>query len=295
MSIVINTPNGNIGRKVSQSLLDAGEALTVISRSAAKAEPLTERGAVLHQGSIDDPEVLRAAFKGAKTLLWLTPPVGRPDYHTWSVEVAKRAAALASEAGVQHVVVLSSLGAHTGPGTGPVGCLLEIEDLFRASFADVTVLRPGFFMENVLRDQATIQSMGKIFTPAPADAKMPMVATDDIAATAARVLRQPGAGHRILGVHGPEDLSQRDVAALLSEAWGKPVELVPVSLEDARAGMLQAGLPEFAADIFVEMYGAMHEGRMDPAEPRTAETTTPATFSEFARSTLVPVLNAAAS
>jgi len=295
MSIVINTPNGTIGRKVSQSILDAGEALTVISRTADKAKPLSERGATLHQGSIDDPEVLRAAFRGAKTLFWLTPPVGRPDYFAWSVEAAKRAAALASEAGIQHVVVLSSIGAQNGPGTGPVGCLLEIEDLFRASFANVTVLRPGFFMENLFRDLATIQSMGTIFTPLPADAKVPMVAADDIAATATAALRQPGSGHRTIGVHGPTDLSQRDVAALVSEAWGRPVKLVPVSLEDARAGMVQAGLPEFAVDIVIEMFAAARDGRMNAAEPRTAETTTPTSFAEFARTTLVPALNSAAS
>lgn len=295
MSIVINTPNGNIGRKVSQSLLDAGESLTVISRSADKAKPLSERGAKVHQGSIDDPEVLRAAFQGAKTLFWLTPPIAGPDYHAWSVAAAKRAAALASEAGIQHIVVLSSVGAQTGPGTGPVGCLLEIEELFQASFADVTVLRPGFFMENLFRDLGTIQGMGTIFTPAPADAKMPMVATDDIAATATAALRQPGSGHRILGIHGPADLDQHEVAALISEAWGRPVKLVQVSLEDARAGMVQAGVPDFAADIYIEMYAAMHDGRMSPAEPRTAETTTPTSFAEFARTTLVPALNSAAS
>ena len=36
MSIVINTPNGTIGRAVSEALLDAGEQLVVISRSAAR-------------------------------------------------------------------------------------------------------------------------------------------------------------------------------------------------------------------------------------------------------------------
>jgi len=295
MSIVINTPNGTIGRKVSQNLLDALEAITVISRSADKAKPLVERGATLQQGSIDDPEVLRAAFSGAKALFWLTPPVGRPDYSTWSVEAAKRAAALASEAGIQHVVMVSSIGAQNGPGTGPISSFLEIEEIFRASFTNVTVLRPGFFMENIFRDLPTIQSMGTIFTPIPADAKMPMVATDDIAAIATAALRQPGSGHRILGVHGPTDLCQRDVAALISEAWGRPVKLVPVSLEDARAGMVQAGLPEFAIDTFIEMFVAMRDGRMNAAEPRTAETTTPTSFAEFARTTLVPALNSAAS
>lgn len=68
-----------------------------------------------------------------------------------------------------------------------------------------------------------------------------------------------------------------------------------VGLEDARGAMLQAGLPEFAADIFVEMYGAILDGRMDPAEPRTEQSTTQTPFSQFARDVLVPALSTEAS
>jgi len=296
MSIVINTPNGTIGRKVSLALLDAGEPLTVISRSAEKAAPLADRGAVLHVGSIDDPGVLKAAFAGAKTLFWLTPPAGRPDYHAWSISAAERAAALAAEAGIGHVVVLSSIGAQTGPGTGPVGCLLAIEEIFRGRFDDVTVLRPGYFMENLFRDLPTIQSMGTIFSPVPADVRAPMVATDDIATSATRELRGGGGrGHRILGLHGPVDLSNGEVVELLAEAWGRPIKYVQITLDDTRRGMINAGLPVFAADLYTEMYTAMLDGRMGAAEPRTAETTTPTSFAAFARTTLVPALAEAAS
>lgn len=292
-TIVINTPNGTIGRRTAELVLDGGAALTVISRSAEKAAPLAARGARVALGSTDDPALLQAAFAGADSLFWVTPPAGRPDYHDWSVAAARAGAAAASEAGVRHVVVLSSVGAHTGRGTGPVGVLLEVEDAFRAVAPDVTVLRPGFFMENLFRDLPTIQAMGRFFSPVPADKKVSMIATVDIAAAAARELLAPRAGHRILGLHGPEDLTYAEVAALIAEAWGRPVTYVQVGVEDARRGMLGAGLPAHAADIFCELYQAILDGRMDPAEPRTAETTTPTRLGTFLREVFVPALGAA--
>ncbi|MCA9657919.1 MAG: NmrA family NAD(P)-binding protein [Myxococcales bacterium] len=295
-SIVINTPNGTIGRKVADALLDAGESLTVISRTADKAAALTERGAKLVEGSIDDAAVIKAAFDGADRLFWLTPPAGyRPDYHEWSVKAAEQAAALASEAGIKHVVVLSSVGAHSGRGTGPVGCLLEVEEAFKAKIPHVTILRPGFFFENLFRDQMTIQTMGKIFSPAPGDKKFPMIGTDDIAAAAVDALRGTGDGHQVLGLHGPEDLTYTELAKQLSEAWGREVSFVQVGLEDARGAMVGAGLPQFAADIFVEMYDAMLKGAMDPAEARDEATTTPSTFRDFAKNVFVPALAGASA
>ena len=52
------------------------------------------------------------------------------------------------------------------------------------------------------------------------------------------------------------------------------------------------GMPDFLVEIVLEMYAAYRDGRMDPAEPRTPETTTPTTLAEFARTKLVPTIKA---
>jgi len=293
MSIVINTPNGNIGRSLALALLDAGEAITVISRDAQRVEALVERGASVVEGSLDDEATLKAAFEGATALFWLSPPIMAPDFIEQGRRNAERAARLAAQAGIERVVVLSSAGAQSGAGVGPVSALGPIEQAFREQIAHVTVLRAGFFMENYLRDLGTIASMGKVFGPVDADRPMPMVSTSDIAGRAAEVLRDRSwDGHRTLGVHGPRDLSFAAAAKQIGEALGRPVEYVQVSFEQARAGMLQAGLPEFGADVYLEMYQAMNDGRMDPAEPRDAASTTPTEIGQFARTVLAPALEA---
>lgn len=295
MSIVINTPNGNIGRQLALLLLDAGEAITVISRDAAKAAPLAERGARVVEGSIEDEAVLRDAFEGATGLFWLTPPNLAPGFHAKARENAERAASLAKAAGIERVVVLSSTGAHSGPGVGPVSALRPVEEAFEAALPNVVGLRAGFFMENYLRDLGTIAAMGKIFSPAQADHRVPVVATADIARRASELLEDGFEGHLALGVHGPRDLSPRESAAILAEALGRPVEYVQVTPEQALGGMVEAGVPEYAAGQYVEMFGALNEGRMDPAEPRNAASTTSTELHDFATQVLRPAVERAAA
>jgi uncharacterized protein YbjT (DUF2867 family) len=293
MSIVINAPTSNIGRALAPRLLDAGERVTVLSRDKKKVDDLLRRGARVVEGSFEEPALLAKALEGAEALFWLTPPPARPDYYAWATKCAKQAAAAAKKTGVRRAVVVSSMGAHTGPGTGPVGPAREMENEFEASLPAVVSLRPGIFMENFLQSTDMIAKDGQIFVPIPANKRWPLVATADIAAKAACWLLDRGwSGHHRVGVHGPKDLSSDEAAAIISSVLGKPVKSVDATLDQARGAMNGMGMPDFVVEIIAEMYVAFREGRLDPAEPRTPDTTTPTTLAEFARTTLVPAIRA---
>jgi uncharacterized protein YbjT (DUF2867 family) len=288
MRIVVNTPNGHIGRALVRHLLTGGAEVTGIARDPAKVADLA--GLRVVQGDLEDEAVLARAFEGADAVFWLSPPAVRPDYVDWAAANARRAAGVAKRLDVRRAVVLSSIGAQNGPGTGPIAAVAAAEDAFRAALPDVAALRPGYFFENLFNSAATLAGAGALFLPLPAGKKFPMVATADIAAKAAEALLAEWRGHRTVGVHGPADLSHDEVTAVLSEALGRPIRYVEVTVEQARAGMQQAGLPDFAARLYGEMYQAMIDGRVDPAEPRTPETTTPTTLAAFARDVLRPAL-----
>jgi len=295
MSIVINTPTSNIGRALAARLLDAGESITVLSRDRQKVDELVLRGACVVEGSFEEPALLDEALEGAEALFWLTPPPARPDYYSWATRCAKQAAAAAKKAGVRRAVVLSSAGAHTGPGTGAVGPAREIENEFEAKLPAVVSLRPGIFMENFLLSAELIANAGQIFTPLPSGKRWPLVATADIADKAASWLLDRGwTGHHRVGVHGPVDLSTDEAAAIISSALGKPVKNIETTIEQARGALKGMGMPDFIVEIILEMYVAFREGRLDQAEPRTPDTTTPTTLAQFARTTLVPAIRARA-
>jgi uncharacterized protein YbjT (DUF2867 family) len=292
MSIVINTPTSNIGRALATRLLDAGEGVTVMSRDKKKVDELHRRGAHVIEGSFEDPALLAEALEGAEALFWLTPPPARPDYYDWAVRCAKQAAATAKKAGARRAVVLSSAGAHTGPGTGAVGPAREIESEFEAALPAVVSLRPGIFMENFLLSTELIAKAGKIFTPLPSGKRWPLVATPDIAVKAACwLLDRNWTGHHRIGVHGPKDLSTDEAAAIISSVLGRPVQNIETTIDQARGALSGMGMPDFLVEIILEMYVAFREGRLDQAEPRTPDTTTPTTLAEFARTTLVPAIH----
>jgi len=294
MSIVINTPTSNIGRALAARLLDAGERITVLSRDKKKVDELLRRGARVVEGSFEEPALLAEALEGAEALFWLTPPPARSGYYAWAIKCAKQAAAAAKKAGVRRAVVISSAGAHTGPGTGAVGPAREMENDFEAALPAVVSLRPGIFMENFLLPTDMIAKAGQIFTPLPAGKRWPLVATANIAAKAACWLLDRGwSGHHRVGVHGPKDLSTDEAAAIISSALGEPVKCVETTIDQARGALTGMGMPDFIVEIIVEMYVAFREGRLDQAEPRTPDTTTPTTLAEFTRTTLIPAIRAA--
>jgi uncharacterized protein YbjT (DUF2867 family) len=293
MSIVINTPTSNIGRALASRLLDAGERVTALSRDKKKVDELLRRGARIFEGSFEEPSLLAAALEGAEALFWLTPPPARPDYYAWATKCAKQAAGAAKEAGVRRAVVISSMGAHTGPGTGAVGPAREMENDFEAALPAVVSLRPGIFMENFLLSAGMIAKAGQIFVPIQGGKKWPLVATSDIAAKAACWLLDRGwSGHHRIGVHGPKDLSTEDAAEIISTVLGKPVKCVDATLDQARGAMLGMGMPDFVVALIIEQYVAFRDGRLEPAEPRTPDTTTPTTLAEFTRTTLAPAVRA---
>ena len=293
MSIVINTPTSNIGRALASRLLDAGEHITVLSRDKKKVDELFRRGARVVEGSFEEPALLAEALEDAEALFWLTPPPARPDYYAWATKCAKQAAAAAKKVGARRAVVVSSMGAHTGPGTGAVGPAREIENEFEAKLAAVVSLRPGIFMENFLLSAELIAKAGQIFTPLPAGKRWPLVATADIAAKAACwLLDRSWTGHHRIGVHGPKDLSTDEAAAIISSVLGKPVQNIETTIDQARGALSGMGMPDFIVEIILEMYVAFREGRLDQAEPRTPDTTTPTTLAEFARTTLAPAVSA---
>ncbi|MGH9915256.1 MAG: NmrA family transcriptional regulator, partial [Pyrinomonadaceae bacterium] len=116
----------------------------------------------------------------------------------------------------------------------------------------------------------------------------------DIAEKAVEALRDAHwSGFRIMGVHGPEDLDHSRAAQIISEGIGRPVKYVEVTVDQAKQGMLEAGMPGFIVDLMGDMYTGFRAGRIVPAEPRSAETTTRTSLLEFSREVLKPAVEAA--
>ena len=71
------------------------------------------------------------------------------------------------------------------------------------------------------------------------------------------------------------------------------MKYVQVPLDHVKQGMLDSGIPGPFVEYMMDMYTEQTAGHCDPAEPRSAETTSPTTLLTFAREVIKPAVEAA--
>ena len=292
MKIAVTTPTGNIGSRLAGHLLDAGAQVTLLVRDPGKVASLVSRGANAVPGNLEDGAYVTRATAGVDVLFWLTPPdMGNPDFRGRQRKLGEIAGQAVRANRIPRVVHLSSVGAQMPSGTGPIAGLHQVENSLNESGAAVRHLRAAFFMENFLWSLDGIRAAGSVFMPISGSTRTSMIATRDIAASAAKVLLDGSwTGQKAVGLHGPADLSFDEAATALGEGLSRPVRHVTVTPDQARGAMVGMGVHPGVAALFLEMHDAFETGRLQIAEPRTPETTTPTTLTTFAREVMKPLL-----
>ena len=240
MKIVVTTPTGNIGRVVTNELLDAGAEVVLPVRNPQKVKEFTDRGAKATKGTMDDSEFIAESCRGTDALFWLTPPdLGAADYVASYRLMGESAAAAIKESGLSRVVNLSSIGAHLADGTGPIKGLYAVERMLEQAAPNITHVRPAFFFENFLPHVESIKGAGSVFFPVSGSSRIPMIATRDVGVAAAkRLLDTSWSRHSTMGLHGPADLSFDEAAAAISEGLGREVKHVKVDEATVKQAML---------------------------------------------------------
>lgn len=264
MNYVITGGAGHISKPLAEALIAAGHQVTVIGRNAANLAGLTAKGAKAAIGSVDDVAFLTETFKGADGLYLMIPPnYAATDIKAAITQVGKNYAAALKASPVQHVVLLSSVGAHLPGGTGPITGLHNTEKaLGELTNINILFLRPAFFYYNLLGLTGLVKHAGIIGNNFSfAAGKFPIADTSDIAAAAAdALLKLSFKGHKVQYI-ASDVVGTDQIAAAIGKAVGKP-ELPWVKFTDAdtKAALLQAGLGESGADNLVEMGAAFDSG-----------------------------------
>ncbi|GAA1701311.1 NAD(P)H-binding protein [Streptomyces yatensis] len=297
--IVITAPTGQIGGRLLDILLgetpDRGEELRVIVRDPARLPDEVRARVDVVTGSHGDPEVVDRAFAGADAVFWLVPPDPRTPSMDTAYSGFTRAAAKAFTAhGVGHVVGVSALGRGTpvADRAGHVTASLAMDDLIASTGVAYRALACPSFMDNLLRQRASIRDDGVYTDTAAPDRTAPTAATRDIAAVAAGLLLDRSwTGTGEVPVLGPEDLSAIDMARIMSDVLGRPVRYERQSLEDLRAGLAGHGLGDAFVEAYVNMADAKNNG-LDDGVPRTPRITSPTTFREWCEKVLKPEVQA---
>lgn len=291
--IVTTTPTGTIGRQLLDLLLArSDEPIRVVARDPGRLPAGLAGRVEVVAGSHGDPKVIDTALEGADALFWLTPPPWRAADLTDAMEgFARPAAEAVVRHRVSHVVGISNLGRGVAGDAGVVTHGLAVDDQFAATGAAHRALVLPGFMDNLLRDVATIRDDGCFRAAQDRDLKTPHCATADVAEVAAGLLLdRTWTGQAQRAVLGPADQSMDELAAIVSDVLGRRVDYVQVTLDELRADLLARGASPAMADGMVAMMAAKNAG-LDNAEPRTAQNTTPTSFRQWCEDVLKPAVD----
>jgi len=259
VSVVIAGASGQLGRLASELLLERVPASDVIlvTRTPDALADLAARGVDVRRGDFDEPDGLRTALAaGRRMLLISTDALGR------RVEQHRNAIDAAAAAGVEHVAYTSVLEPVPENPAFIVEEHAATEAALRSSPLAWTMLRMGSYSEFLVGPAAQAVASGRWVHNAGGGA-CTYVSRADCAAAAVAVLTGDGHEGAIYDITGPEALTQADVAELVAEIAGRPVEAVEVADGDYEAGLVAAGLPDWLAAGLVTWGQAIRKGMYD--------------------------------
>jgi uncharacterized protein YbjT (DUF2867 family) len=218
--IVVTGALGNVGGAATDALLRRGAAVRIAD---VDVDAMADRyGTHLEMARLDfwDLGTFPNVLEGATGVFLVRPPA------IWRVgPTLNRFIDVAARMGTEHIVFSSVAGAD-GNRTVPHH---RVEQHLTASGLAWTLLRPGFFSQNIgtaYRDD--IVTADRIFVPA-ADAKVAFVDTEDIGEIAARALSDADLRMRSFHLTGPEAITFADVAAMLSDVVGRRISYEPAT------------------------------------------------------------------
>lgn len=283
---VITGATGNIGSKVADILLAKGEKVRVIGRSATKLQRFVDKGAEAAVGDLKDAAFVTGALTGATAVFAMIPPdLAAEDFRAYQNEIGANLATGIKNAGVKHVVNLSSQGAELAEGTGPILGLHDQEKRLNGlSGVNVLHLRCTYFMENLLSNIPLINQKGIAGSAVRGDQKFALIATRDIAAhVAERLVRRDFEGKKVQDLLGQRDLTLNEATAIIGRKIGRPdLKYVQFSYVDTVKALTGMGIGTDASNRFFEMSKALNEGLFAVNLPRTSDNTTPTSIEEFA-------------
>ena len=295
VKIAITTPNGHVGRKIAELLLadPQGHEIVLLPHNAEKIRDLAERGAAVREIDLSDREWVLEETSDIDTLFWVLPAdLQTQDVvrHYWKIGGIGADAVRLNK--IKHAVLLSSIGAHLGEEgrVGPIKGLKQAEEFFRFVTSNLVIVRPTYFMENLLMNLPSIAAEGKMYLPVSGEAKVWMIATRDIAAAIAGFIREPFTGIRVMPLHGPREYRFDEAADIIGKAIGKQVSVVTIPSEAAKAAMVGVGMSENMAANVVEMMDSVERGRLRPEQPHAADAETPTTLEQFAETVIAPAV-----
>ncbi len=283
--VLITGASGNVAGSVLPQMVKEGVTVKAYVRDAAKGEKLKTMGVEPIVGDFMDAEKLEMAMNGVDAVISITPP-GPTAFDQASVitQAAKRAS-------VPHIIRLSAVGAAPDAPTDNGKLHYKTDAEIMTSGIPYTILRPNFFMQNMLMSVPTIQAQGSMYW-GMGQGSIGLIDVRDIADSLASLGIYGGHHGQIYVQTGPESLNFTEMAEIISEAVGKPVQYTAIPVEAVGEAIRGFGMGDWFAQVMMDYSRAYARGWGDFVNANVeAITGNPArSFSQFVREVFAPVL-----
>ncbi len=247
--ILIIGATGTVGTELVAQLTEGGYRVRALTRSPQKAAKFWNNVEVV-TGNLNDRDSLVAPMRGVDRFFLITA----------STQQDKNVLAAAKEAGVQHVVKISTQEAGWTPVEGHGHWHKEREELIRSSGLTWTFLRPSMYMNFALSWAQSIRLENAIHS-AGGSGKLGAIDPWDVAAVAKEALTGQGHENRAYELMGPELLSFGDMADVLSKVMDRQIQHTEISEAEQGEVFTKMGLPKYTADGLVETFSLIRAGR----------------------------------
>lgn len=253
---LVTGASGQLGTRVVDHLaarVGADKVIAQVRSDAAKAA-YAAKGIATRHGDYSDPGSLDAAFQGVDRLLLISgSEVGqRAAQHKAVIDAARGA-------GVAFIAYTSILNARDSAMALAVEHKAT-EEMLEASGLPHTVLRNGWYSENLTMTLAQDLEMGQHFGAA-GNGLFATASRDDYAEAAAIVL-EGGHDGAVLELAGDAGFTLGEYAAAVSAAAGKPVDYTDMPEAAFKEALVSAGLPDGFAAILADSDAKAAEGAL---------------------------------
>ncbi len=254
--ILLTGATGKTGGEAAKALAARGIKARALVRDAGKAAALQAMGHELAIGDVSDVASVKSALKGVERVLVLLPNSQQQE------ALEKQLVDLAKQAGAKHVVKLSSMEAMASATTPIPKGHWAVEEHIRKSGLAWTMVKPNFFMQNLLGSAASIKAK-QMFSFPFANGRTAMADTRDIGAVTAEVLAGRGHENQSYEITGPELITFHEVADRFTEVLGTKITYVPADPAVFKEIMKRVLTSEWHLNAVMELFGEIAEGGLN--------------------------------
>ncbi len=198
-------------------------------------------------GDLYDDESLKTALAGCRSVIHICPPMN-PD----ETSIAKSITDYCLAAGVGRLILYSVL--HPLMEDVPHhDHKMHAERYLVNSGQNYTILQPSRYMQHLVPIWNMVLETGIHAMPFSAKMKFSVADLHDLAEATAVVAIEEGHDNATYQLAGPEQLSQTDMAEILSSLTGKDIIAQAKSLEQFEADARSGGMPEARLQTMLKM------------------------------------------